>query len=166
MIKLTNLKIPAAMGENALWSTAEKISGARDVKNRRILKKSVDARKKNDVNLIYTVCFSAENEKQVLKSCKAASDYVPKKEYEFPGRLEKVNRKPVVVVGMGPAGLFAALTLSRAGHKRRANSFCVQNLCGVRRASGYRISCQAPHRDGCSEKCSGKYAPGYYSPWR
>ena len=117
MIKLTNLKITASKGENALWDTVISQTGAKEITDRQILRKSVDARKKSDVNLVYTVCFSAKNEKEILKKCKHASEYTPKTEYKFPYIIKNQNEKPVVIVGMGPAGLFAALTLCRAGVK-------------------------------------------------
>lgn len=117
MIKLTNLKITASKGENALWDTVISQTGAKEITDRQILRKSVDARKKSDVNLVYTVCFSAKNEKEILKKCKLASEYTPKTEYKFPYIIKNQNEKPVVIVGMGPAGLFAALTLCRAGVK-------------------------------------------------
>ena len=72
MIKLTNLKITASKGENALWDTVISQTGAKEITDRQILRKSVDAHKKSDVNLVYTVCFSAKNEKDILKKSKLA----------------------------------------------------------------------------------------------
>lgn len=116
MIKLTNLKIPAASGEAALISTIAKKTGAVNINDVTLLKKSVDARKKTDVKLLYSVAFSADNEREVLKHCKDASLYSPKEEYVFPYSSIKCE-ETVVIVGMGPAGLFAALTLCKAGVK-------------------------------------------------
>ena len=62
MIKLSNLKISAKAGEEKLLQTLAQKTGAKGIKNLQILKKSVDARKKTDVNLIYSVAFSADNE--------------------------------------------------------------------------------------------------------
>ena len=116
MIKLSNLKIPAKQGEKALAQFIEKKTGAKGINDIEILKKSVDARKKTDVNLIYSVAFSAENEKDVLKRCKEATEYKIKEGYVFP--VDNSNSdETVVIVGMGPAGLFAALTLCEAGVK-------------------------------------------------
>ncbi len=116
MIKLSNLKIPAKNGEKALVTFIEKKTGAKGIKSLEILKKSVDARKKTDVNLIYSVAFAADNEKEILKKCKEAAVYAPKEGYKFP--YDDVNNEEtVVIVGMGPAGLFAALTLCEAGVK-------------------------------------------------
>lgn len=64
----------------------------------RILKKSVDARHKPDIRYIYTVAFGAPDE----------PGYTP------PPCTRTSTLRPVVV-GMGPAGLFAALSLARAG---------------------------------------------------
>lgn len=66
----------------------------------KIAKKSIDARHKSDIKIIYNVIVSDENEK------------LPEKVYE---RL--TTARSVAVVGAGPAGLFCALTLARHGIK-------------------------------------------------
>lgn len=80
----------------------------------KLYKKSVDARKKNDIKFCCSVLFNVKcDEAKVIKKIKnAASFNMPK--YEF-----KTVDKPVayrtVVVGFGPAGMFAALILAKAG---------------------------------------------------
>ncbi len=113
MIKLSNINIPAERG-NAPWTYIASVSGAENMTEKKILKKSVDARKKSDVHYVFTVAFSCDNEKAVLGKIKTAETYTPKKPYEFPYKDIKTDM-PVVIVGMGPAGLFAALSLTGAG---------------------------------------------------
>ena len=78
-----------------------------------LYKKSVDARRKN--NIVFCCSFLTEvtNEKAALKLCKKAQIF-NKKEYVWQ-KCESDVRP--VVVGFGPAGMFAALTLARAGLK-------------------------------------------------
>ncbi len=77
----------------------------------RILKKSLDARKKADIHWLYTVGCNVRGEDAVLARCRAAERYIP---YEYTIPRAK-SPQPPVVVGLGPAGLFAALLLARAG---------------------------------------------------
>jgi len=82
-----------------------------------IFKKSVDARKKNDIYYVYTLDVKVRNEKALLK--KQSKGIIPtpvlvKKSISF--GTEKLHERPVIV-GMGPAGLFAGLFLSRNGYK-------------------------------------------------
>ena len=76
----------------------------------RILRKSLDARRKNDIHWTYTVVVSAAGEERLLRSG-GAERYVPFR-YEIP-KLSSPNRP--VVAGFGPAGMFAALALAEAG---------------------------------------------------
>lgn len=64
----------------------------------RIVKKSLDARDRSDIHYLYTVELGTQEENAAC----------PERRFRSPGH-------PIAVVGMGPAGLFAALTLSRAG---------------------------------------------------
>ncbi len=81
-----------------------------------IVRRSVDARKKPDVRIVYTVDVAVDgSEKKILKQsgCKRAS-LAADKYYKVP----KCDKKPAyrpVVVGFGPAGMFAALVLAIAG---------------------------------------------------
>ena len=80
-----------------------------------IVKKSVDARKKPDVKIIYTIDVKVTgNEEKILKKsgCKKAS-LAPWNHYEVK-QVADCTERPVVV-GFGPAGMFAALVLSMAG---------------------------------------------------
>lgn len=79
-----------------------------------LVKKSVDARDKGDVHFVITVDAQVKDEPAVLRRLK-------------PGIAERVTppaakplprpgfSRPPVVVGAGPAGLFAALTLAKSG---------------------------------------------------
>ncbi len=76
-----------------------------------LVKKSIDARDKSQIRYIYTVDISVKNENKFVKrknvsSAKPLEFFVPK--------LKPMQKRPVVV-GFGPAGIFAALVLSRAG---------------------------------------------------
>ncbi len=74
----------------------------------KIIKESIDARKKPNIKLVYTVEFSC-NQKLPLKEA-------VKREYHIP-KAELAGRNRPVVAGFGPAGMFAGLILAEAGLK-------------------------------------------------
>lgn len=88
-----------------------------DIKSLEITKKSLDARKKNDIRKIYSVVVSVSgNEEKIIARAKNKDVCVYEKyEYIIPER-EAPELRPVVC-GFGPAGMFAALVLAKAGLK-------------------------------------------------
>ncbi len=83
-----------------------------------IFKKSIDARKKSDVHYVYTVDIKIKNEESILKK-HANNGIIPTPDlsaYSLSFGTRKMYERPVIV-GMGPAGLFAGLLLSRCGCK-------------------------------------------------
>jgi uncharacterized FAD-dependent dehydrogenase len=84
----------------------------------RLVRRSIDARKKPDVKLVYTVDVAVEgSEAKILKQsgCKRAA-IAPTERYCLPKSAAQPQSRPVVV-GFGPAGMFAALVLALAGLK-------------------------------------------------
>ena len=87
------------------------------VRGIRLVRRSVDARKKPDVRIVYTVDVQVEgNENKILKQsgCKRAC-LAPVSYYKVPKAAPGEDRP--VVVGFGPAGMFAALVLALAGQR-------------------------------------------------
>lgn len=79
-----------------------------------VVKRSVDARDKGDVHFVMTLQLRVEREEEVLRRLKPgmAERVQPQKPVLLP--RPAFDRRPVVV-GAGPAGLFAALWLARSG---------------------------------------------------
>lgn len=79
-----------------------------------ICKKSIDARKKDDVHYTYSIDIAMKNEDSFLKYkniSKINSIFQPKIELNMNKSI-----KPIII-GAGPAGLFAALTFVQNGYK-------------------------------------------------
>ncbi|MDE6586027.1 MAG: FAD-binding protein, partial [Clostridia bacterium] len=97
-IRLDNIKLHIDESEDKLISIAKsKLNGK--LRHFEILKKSLDARDKNNIFWIYSIACSDE----------AVEDNIP---------CEKLKNAPdVVVIGSGPAGLFCALRLIEHGFK-------------------------------------------------
>lgn len=114
MLQITNLKLSADAPQEELKRLAQRELGA-SVQSLTILRASVDARKKNDVHWVYSVAVSCQKEQEVLSRCRSShvALYQPGG-YRFP-EVKKQFARPPVVVGAGPAGLFCALMLARAG---------------------------------------------------
>ncbi len=120
MIRIANVKVPLDYTEDALLKAAtKKLSVAQGVvASVRVSKKSVDARDKRDVHFVLSLDVSLrEGEQKVLSRLPPgvqAALLQPAAAFQ-PARLKGVPRHRPVVVGTGPAGLFAALTLAQAG---------------------------------------------------
>jgi uncharacterized protein len=116
MLRISNIKLQANFDpskENQLL--AQKIQKILRVKQDKILsfhiaKKSIDAREKNNVQLIYTVNVEIKNELSYL-GIKDVSSFEP---LEYVIKKTQKTIRPVVV-GSGPAGLFSALVLAEHG---------------------------------------------------
>lgn len=81
-----------------------------------IIKKSIDARKKPELYLVYTVHVSCENENTIVKKAKSNSiSIVKEKTYQIPKQGELSLEHTPLVIGAGPAGLFATFLLVEAG---------------------------------------------------
>ena len=118
MIRIRDIVMPAEHNPHQLGFEAAQLLGisASKVRQVKIVRRSVDARKKPDVKIIYTIDVSVDgNEKRILKmsGCKRAQ-LAPTSFYKAP-KTEKSMEKRPVVIGFGPAGMFAALILANAG---------------------------------------------------
>lgn len=153
MIRMTQLKIPieqvAEVSDreklrHGILSEAErrlviqkaaavlKIS-SEQIQNFLLLRRSIDARQKNNILFSYTVELSCARERQIVKRCKNRNvqwmEGNQKQEQKFVSdwkkgyvgevgqagkRIQSDIGRPVII-GTGPAGLFAALTLAEAG---------------------------------------------------
>ncbi|MBQ8264585.1 MAG: hypothetical protein IJY96_07425 [Oscillospiraceae bacterium] len=116
MIELRDIRLAVGESEKLLRKKAAKALriDPQSVKELKILKKSLDARKKGDIHRLYTVAVSVEGSEEKIiarEGGKKAKVHVPFS-YEIP-RCESGDRP--VVVGFGPGGMFAALVLAEAG---------------------------------------------------
>ncbi|TCT17067.1 hypothetical protein EDC18_101363 [Natranaerovirga pectinivora] len=88
------------------------------LKEYRIIKKSIDARKKNNIIIVYTIDIKVQDEKSVMKKINNNNIMLTthqKYTFNVTGP-EKIKHRPIIV-GTGPAGLFAALLLAEKGFK-------------------------------------------------
>lgn len=118
MIRMTNLKFN--IKQEVTLKTLEEVAAKKlrvdksEIKNLRIFKKSLDARKKGDIKYVYSIDFSIKDEKKYSKvkdvcliESKAEAKCIP---------IRKPQNRPIVV-GSGPAGLMAGIVLAQAGLK-------------------------------------------------
>lgn len=86
------------------------------IKSFKISKKSLDARRKKDIKYIYSVDVSLNcDEKKILNKLNNPKIKIHTEfKYEIPS-INKNNIKRPVVVGFGPAGMFASFILAKAG---------------------------------------------------
>ena len=118
MLRIDSIKLPPGAGMDALAAEAARLLRVRekDLLTLRILRRSVDARE--EVRLVYTVEVSLKEEAAALRRCRSrkVSRVQPAPAYAPPAPLPPPEIPPVVV-GAGPAGLFAALVLAQAGQR-------------------------------------------------
>ena len=115
MIAISNIKLKPGEPETLLKQKAAKALGIDPgrIESLTIRKKSLDARRKPELWQIYTVCVTVMgNEEKLAARCKTAS-VVQDTPYPIP-HAEHISERPVVI-GFGPAGMFAALLLAKAG---------------------------------------------------
>lgn len=85
-----------------------------EIKSLKINKKSLDARKKDNLFYVYEVDIEIENEKKLLRKYKSNDIFeTPNEEYIFPPKKE-IDQP--IIIGCGPAGLFCAYILSEQGY--------------------------------------------------
>lgn len=84
----------------------------------KIIKESIDARKKDNIKFNYSVEIKLDNERSII-SKNNDKDIIIEKDIvkeEIKSGETPLSSRPVVI-GFGPAGIFAALTLAQNGYK-------------------------------------------------
>ena len=79
-----------------------------------ICRRSIDARKKDRIRLVYTVDLELNREEQYILERSNVPLAPPEQEYCLPKPVRMPEERPIIV-GFGPAGMFAALALAEAG---------------------------------------------------
>ena len=120
MIRIRDISLPPEHDANQLIYEASRLLriSASKIRGLSLVRRSIDARKKPDVKIIYTVDVAVDgSENKILKSsgCKKAA-IAPINRYKPPKAAMAMAKRPVVV-GFGPAGMFAGLILAMAGLK-------------------------------------------------
>lgn len=121
MLLIRNISLPYTVSESQLPDEAARKCRIEkeNIRQIKIVSKSLDARKKTDIRYLYSVVvsFDETTEKKIMSRrnqdvvfYSAAQPVVL-----VPGNKELKGR--VVVVGLGPAGLFAAYVLAKAGYR-------------------------------------------------
>ncbi|SET08901.1 hypothetical protein SAMN05660297_01365 [Natronincola peptidivorans] len=119
MIRVPDIKLAINQSESELKNTILKKLRIReeDLGDYSIYKKSIDARRKDRVAFVYTVDVEVKNQDKVLKRIKDKKiSLTPDMEYKYVKKGTHKLQAPPVIIGTGPAGLFAGLILAQMGY--------------------------------------------------
>ena len=113
MIRIKNIKIFQDMNQEEILNYVLKKNKLKreDVKSWYIFKKSIDARDKKNVHYVYTldIEFNDKNKEKKFEQVE---------KYKFPRiNVKRISEIKPVIIGAGPAGLFAGLVLVENGIK-------------------------------------------------
>lgn len=115
-----NIKLPIGASTYDVFSSARKrllkFFSAKNINDLKIYKKSVDARKKNDIKFVYSVMASAEGKADVSKLASEGIAVAKNADISPVFGSEEMHGRPVIV-GFGPCGMFAALLLAKYGYR-------------------------------------------------
>ncbi len=114
---INELRLPLnASGEELRKMAAGRLGvGINDFINFRITKEAIDARRKPDVSRVYSVLVEISDTRSYKKGG-IVREVIEEPEEPMVQGDAKLDGRPVVV-GSGPAGMFAALILAEAGYK-------------------------------------------------
>ncbi|MCR4830022.1 MAG: FAD-dependent oxidoreductase [Pseudobutyrivibrio sp.] len=117
MLKIDQIKLSISADETKIKNALAKKLNIKEsvITDFSIIKKSIDARKKPDIYYVYSIVFSLPKEIESKILAKSKKDntinlYSPKV-YDLPRLTRQSAHKPIVI-GAGPAGLFAAYILA------------------------------------------------------
>ena len=120
MLRIRDIAMGPEQDVTALLFEAAKLLRlpASEIKSLSLVRRSVDARKKPDVKFIYTVDVSLKSgEGRALKKCGSKKVTLAPVERYSPPKWQPEGQTRPVVIGFGPAGMFAALILAQAGQR-------------------------------------------------
>jgi uncharacterized protein len=125
MLRITEIKLPIELADT-LKHQDDQIKAAilkrleipeTELIHFEIFKRGVDARKSHAILYVYNIDVEVRNEARFLAKFKKDPHIkpAPDTQYKFVARQETNTHERPVVVGFGPAGIFAALILAQAG---------------------------------------------------
>jgi uncharacterized protein len=127
MLRITEIKLPLVQAET-LKHQDDEIRAAilkrleipeSDLIRFEIFKRGVDARKSHAILYVYNIDIEVKDESRILARFKKDPHIKPAPDtsYQFVATNTLASEHRPVVVGFGPAGIFAALILAQAGFK-------------------------------------------------
>ena len=121
MLRITELRLPLDHGADALQAAlAARLRLPQEaVGGYQVARRGVDARRRSDVTMVYSVDLALPDEAAVLTDC-AEDPHVraaPDTTYRFVAHAPASLAERPIVIGAGPCGLFAALILAQSGFR-------------------------------------------------
>lgn len=90
---------------------------SKDIQWIKVIKKSLDARKKEDIAFVYSVALDLkQGAKGKFINNKDVFDYRPERYKDVESGSDNIENRPIII-GSGPAGLFCGLVLAERGYK-------------------------------------------------
>jgi uncharacterized FAD-dependent dehydrogenase len=125
MIRLTEIKLPVEKAPSLVHQSDE-IKAAilkklgiteSDLLRFEIFKRGVDARKSHAILYVYSIDVEVRNEARLLEKFRKDPHVNPSPDtdYKFVAKAPATVKERPVIVGFGPAGIFAALILAQSG---------------------------------------------------
>lgn len=119
MLRIRQIKLPINHNEHDLKN---KITRKLNIKEKDIIdfqlnKQSIDARDKTNLMYVYEIDVNIKNEEKILKKHLKDVLKTPDETYHLPKSGSLTLNHRIIIVGSGPAGLFAGYMLAKARYK-------------------------------------------------